>query len=69
MNESYLELDNEIKRMNAAVSVYDEILHTKAKSEIERENVLLKLELIKNEILKTNMSIKKTIGMIDNMRD
>lgn len=61
MHEAIYDLAAEIRKMNAAVNVYDSLLNGVAHSELEKQNHLLKLQLLRDDILRANMNIKRFI--------
>ncbi|MFP4112394.1 MAG: hypothetical protein ACLFPQ_02055 [Candidatus Woesearchaeota archaeon] len=59
MKDKIDELARHVRKMHAAINVYGDILHSTARSEGEKENQKLKIEIMKDEILHSNMDIKK----------
>lgn len=55
------ELYNEINMLNASLEVYSEFVSSRAISKDEKENIELKLELVKEEALKHNLRVRRVI--------
>ncbi len=65
MDEKTLnEIYNEVNMLNASIDIYSEFLRQRAHSEEEKKNVELKLELVKEEALKHNIRLRRTIDKL-----
>jgi hypothetical protein len=54
-------LSDVCSKLNAGVSVFNEVLKNTAQSDLEKESMLLKLDLLKNDILHSSMKMKHNI--------
>ena len=65
MDEKILnEIYNEVNMLNAAIDIYSDFLNQRAHSEDEKKNIELKLELVKEEALKHNLRLRRTIDKL-----
>lgn len=55
------ELYNEVHMLNAAIDVLNGIANSKAISNEDKNNLELKLEIIKEEAMKHNLKIRRSI--------
>ncbi|MFP4117466.1 MAG: hypothetical protein ACLFTR_00930 [Candidatus Woesearchaeota archaeon] len=55
---------NEVNMLNASIDIYTEFLQQRAHSKEEKKNVELKLELVKEEALKHNIRLRRTIDKL-----
>jgi hypothetical protein len=58
------ELYNEINMLNASLEVYSDFVSSRATSKDEKENIELKLELVKEEALKHNLRVRRVIDKL-----
>ena len=65
MEQEIYKLGEQARKMSATMNVYDDFVNTISKSEIEKENILIKLQLLRDEILKSNMNIKTIVAKLN----
>ncbi|MFW6230897.1 MAG: hypothetical protein ACOC32_02640 [Nanoarchaeota archaeon] len=64
MEKNIDDIYNEVNMLNAAIDLYAEFVNSTATSKEQKENVELKLELLKEEALKHNLRLRRTIDRL-----
>ena len=63
-DETLNDIYNEVNMLNASIDIYSEFLKQRAHSKEEKKNIELKLELVKEEALKHNIRLRRTIDKL-----
>ena len=65
MNEEALnEIFNEVNMLNASIDLYSEFVNMRAHSPDEKKMIVMKLEFIREEALKHNLRIRRSIDKL-----
>jgi hypothetical protein len=64
MNQKIADLNDNVRTMTASVNVYNDILNTVVHDDIEKQNSMLKMQLMRDQVLRSSMNVKK---LVDNV--